>query len=199
MTSISTLLLLGAAATAAPPDPGDCQVQPGDAISPGLPAIHVTCSWPDVPAHTLEHLLGRVDDHAPLFWMITDDHLVREEDGRSLVFQRHQAPVTRPREALVWIQKQRQQDGAWTLTWALDDGAFQPSDGALRPARNDGRWEVRPTPDGGSQLRLDLAYDPGGAVPSWLVRWCQGPGAMRALDGLHDRAAREARLVAGSP
>ena len=44
---------------------------------------------------------------------------------------------------------------------------------------------------GGSRLTFALAYDPGGEVPRWLVRWCQASGAERMRRDL--RAAAEDR------
>jgi hypothetical protein len=58
----------------------------------------------------------------------------------------------------------------WTLATP------QPPITRVPVAKNTGFWEVTTGANGGSHVVYELAYDPGGSVPGFLVRWFQGSG-----------------------
>lgn len=174
-----------------------CAVVEGPEIAPGLPAVTARCHWPEVSPEALRGVLDDLGGYDEVFWMIDVDEVVAEQGERILVRQVHVAPVVQPRDALVAVWSETHPDGGFVVRWALHPEQPPPAPGHVLPARNDGTWRVHHDGVGGSRLTLDLAYDPAGSVPTWLVRWVQDEGARRALRQLRQAAlAHEDRLAA---
>ena len=77
---------------------------------------------------------------------------------------------------------------------------LEVQEGRVRAKRNDGFWLIERLDDGAVRATYELAYDPGGSVPSWLVRRLQLRTFRRTVVQLHDlaaelTAARDARGV----
>jgi hypothetical protein len=63
----------------------------------------------------------------------------------------------------------------------------------LEPGRvqvriDEGVWEILPDGSGGTLLRYEMRYDPGGSLEPWLVRRLQAPGIERSLVEIRDAA-----------
>ena len=78
----------------------------------------------------------------------------------------------------------------------------------LEPGRvqvriDEGVWEIRPDGSGGTLLRYEMRYDPGGSLEPWLVRSLQAPGIERSLVEIRDAAEAlatgEATAPSGAP
>lgn len=184
------MLFLLAIATA---DAG-CTLTTGPEVAPGIPSVHASCHWPDRSADAVDAVIARIGDHDDLFWMITQEDVVARDGDRLLVHQRHEVGPLKAREAHVWVE--RAYDGEAVVTrWHKAE--VQPAfDDAIEPGDIRGSWTIAPDPEGGARVELDLAYDPAGWVPNWVVRMCQGSGARRALNQLHAAAGAAHMQVA---
>jgi hypothetical protein len=107
---------------------------------------------------------------------IVTSRVVRVEGARTLVHQVQHTRGISTREVLLWMQR-TPVDAGWRFTWTT--ASQEPLDlprGHVRAPRNDGAWEARPHPEGGLEVVHDIAYDPGGSVPGWVVRAAQTGG-----------------------
>ncbi len=173
----------------------DCALMTGPEVAPGLPSFRARCHWPEVPAGALSSLLDRVERHPELFWMVTEVTVLDTlGDGSLLVHQRQEVAPVKARETTVRIE--RSPTGAGGTAWSWSQAppvVVDPK--AVQAPLNQGAWVVDPDGQGGALLTFDLAYDPGGEVPRWLVRWCQASGAGRMLGDLRLAAAERVQLA----
>lgn len=176
MTGILAVLLSTGASVAS-----ECSVSTGAEVAPGVPSLHARCAWPAASLDAARALLKALDDHQRFVWTIAEDRLIGVDAGRALVHQRHELPGIRPREVRVWVWCEELEGGGLRVAWVSSDEAFEPAPDALRAARSEGVWEVRPRAAGGVELDFDLAYAPGGSVPPPLVRWAQTLGVAQVL------------------
>lgn len=77
-----------------------------------------------------------------------------------------------------------------------------PRQAPLEPGRvqvlvDEGVWEILPDGAGGTQLRYEMRYDPGGNLRPWLVRRFQAAGIASSLDAL--RRAAESLAARATP
>lgn len=167
-----------------------CRLYRGPADG-GLAPARAECHWPEVAPTALEGLLARYDRYDELIPPVTRSVVVRTEGGRALV---HQVAHTRglaPREVLLWMER-ASSDGTARFRWTT--AADQPLDlppRHVRAPRNEGWWEVAAHPRGGAQVVHQVTYDPGGAVPAWLVRWAQVGGLREIMENVRGLAARD--------
>lgn len=176
------MLWLVASALAAPPgysvteaDADGCELSLGPAEGNGVVPMHAECHWPDVTLEKAKSKLARWDLHDDIWSaVVTSD--VREAGDRALVWQTHQSKGIANREVLVWM-KHETVGGADRYSWTTaTDRPLAVADGNVATARNDGYWQVEADPRGGVKLVHHLAYDPGGSVPGFMVRWFQTSG-----------------------
>jgi hypothetical protein len=75
--------------------------------------------------------------------------------------------------------------------------------GRVQVRIDEGVWEILPDGSGGTLLRYEMRYDPGGSLEPWLVRRLQAPGIERSLVEIRDAAkalaAGEAAAPSGAP
>lgn len=165
---------------------GGCTVYVG-AIDPasGVPPMKAECHWPDVTVDDVHGVFSRLDRWQDFVWCIADSRILEEQGGRTLVWQRQSVRPLSDRENVIWMAVEETEDG-YTYRWELAEVPFDAAPSSVVPGRNEGRWVVRAAPDGGVWLTNEIAYDPAGSVPSWLVRWFQTRGALQVLDGIHE-------------
>lgn len=158
----------------------------------GVRALRAECRWPEGRLDALVKMLSRFEAYAELIDPILFSTVVRVDGDRSLVHQRQATPGVADREMLLWMQVARFDDGGARISWDTASGeplAMAP--GSVRAAHNDGFWEVRRHPDGGLSVVHQVAYDPGGAVPSWLVTWFSGTGFRKLMARMRVFAATD--------
>lgn len=168
---------------------GGCTVFVGP-IDPssGVPPMRAECFWPDVTVDQVHEVFSRLDRWQDFVWCISDSRIVREDGGRTLVWQRQSVRPLSDRENVIWMTVERRPDG-YAYRWELAAEPFAADPSSVVPGRNEGSWIVREAPGGGVLLTNEMAYDPAGSVPSWLVRWFQTRGALQVLDGIHEAVA----------
>lgn len=187
--------LLLSVALAAPPGfkvtktTDHCELSLGPALPNGVVPMRAECHWADLSPDTLHGLLAAWADHDLYFSSVETSDVVRTDGARVWVKQTHVAKGISNREAILVMEKTAVAGGA-RYGWTLDNGDAKPADGNVLAAWDDGFWEITAHPSGGTKAVHQLAYDPGGSVPSFLVRWFQTSGLTAVVEEL-EAAARK--------
>jgi hypothetical protein len=147
------------------------------------------CHWPDVEPTTLQNHLGTASGFKDLIYAIVVSEPVRIEGDRVLVHQVQTTKGIANREVLIWTRTDAIEGGKRFGWVTASDAVLKLGDGHVRAPRNDGYWEVSAHPDGGSRVAHRIAYDPGGSVPSWIVRWVSVGGMMQVMGEVRAKAA----------
>ena len=63
-------------------------------------------------------------------------------------------------------------------------------EGRIDPPIDDGYWQVRPGENGINKVEYSLRYDPGGRVPTWIVRAFQKGGTGDILEEMLAAASK---------
>lgn len=182
------LALLTTLALATPPDGyaevkkgSDCTIYKGPADDDGVNPMIAECHWAEVDP---DGLIGKLSDYGAfddLIFGVERSEVERVEGDRSLVHQVQSTKGIATREVLIWMSTSVG-ERATTIAWrTASDEDLVVSDGNVRAPRNDGAWEVGPHPDGGARIVHRIAYDPGGNVPGWVVRWFQVGGMLQVM------------------
>lgn len=182
------LPVLLALAAAAPPEgyveekqAEGCVLYKGPAERDGVQPMRAECHWPKVRPEALAEALSDYEAYDELIFAITDSRVIqRDEDGSALV---HQVQVTKgiaPREVVLRMRTEVRDD-ATRVSWKSETVKMELVTGHVVAPRNDGAWEVGPHPEGGSRVVHEIAYDPGGNVPGWVVRWFQVGGMLQVM------------------
>ncbi len=173
----------------------DCRTYMGPRDQDGVTPVRIECRWDGIDPVAIEAMFDRFDSYHVFVWALSDSRIERLEPDRALIWQRHEVPGTAPRETLVWLTVEDNGAGSRCYTWttATEEHLTLSSAYAVRAPRNDGVWNIFPDEDG-VYVVLELAYDPGGMVPDWLVKWCQTLGADRMMAEIRAIAAEGGRL-----
>lgn len=161
----------------------DCTVWREPALASGLTPIHAECTWPEADVSKLDAALSDWEGHAKVHETIVTSVIRKTEGARSLVHQEHQLSGVSNREVEIWMERSELPGGGHAYTWK-SAAPVTPAKGNVATAHHEGFWHVRPAPGGGAQVTYRLAYDPGGSVPGFLVRWFQGSGTLTTTEEL---------------
>jgi hypothetical protein len=186
-----TLLLWAGVALAAPPgfretkQSDGCTLYLGPAESDGVVPMAADCVWPDVTFEAFEAKLAPWQHHDRVFSTVVSSDLVRTEGATSIVKQRHHASGISDREIIIAGTRTSVSGGGVRFSWKKKAEAFTPASGNVEATRSEGYWQAVPLATGGIKVTYELRYDPGGSVPSFLVRWFQTSGLVGILGDLH--------------
>ncbi len=148
----------------------DCTLFSGPVDKNGVAPMFAECHWPEVAPENLQAMLGVFEAYNDYIFAIESCTIVRTEGERTLVHQVQNAPAIANREVVVWMEK-IPVEGGFRFTWKNDPNEpISMASGSVRAPRNEGYWEVTAHPETGSVVFHAVTYDPGGRVPSWLVR-----------------------------
>jgi len=157
------------------------------AESDGVIPMRAECHWPDVTPETFHKALADWGGHDKYWSGVVESTVKRSSGGKTLVYQIHRNKGTNDREILLWMSKKNTDGGGIKYSWGEAKGeALEIKKGNVQAARSDGSWEGKPHPDGGVQVTYQLAYDPGGKVPDFMVRWFQIGGLTNIVTELHE-------------
>ena len=160
-----------------------CSYARGPDEADGNSPLAVTCTWPHVAFDDLEKVLVDYAAHDDVWESVaTATDAGETEDGRAKVHHVHALPGVADREIeLTWTRTE--EDGAVRHHW--EKSAVQPEihEDRVNPARDDGYYLVRPEGDG-VVLEALFVYDPGGAIPDWIVRATQVTSAALMIEEL---------------
>lgn len=150
-------------------DQDGCSIAMRPPSHPDGAAMRAVCDWPDVdPAHLVE-LLSQDERYPEFVFPIDEARVVREDAGRTLVYQRQSMIGIADREVLLWIRRSDEAGGATTFSWEVAaDEPLELRPGAIRTPRNTGYWKVEAVGEG-SRVTHEIALDAGGSIPAWLV------------------------------
>lgn len=186
---ITALLLTASSALAAAPagykeltTGNDCAVYRGPAAADGIAPVYVECTWPDVSTAKLHAALSDWAGHAKVHGTIITSEVVKSEGGRDLVRQEHKLSGVSNREVEIWMEK-KAVEGGFTYSWT-NAAPVTPEKGNVATTKHVGSWTVTDAPGGGASIVYKLAYNPGGSVPGFLIRWFQGSGTIETTEEL---------------
>lgn len=150
--------------------------------------VRAECEWP-IPAEKLQQLVAKNGDHDLYFSSVAESTVVGPAPGGGdLVYQRHQASGISDREIMV-VMKAEPIDGGMRYSWTRAADQSRVTGEHVPCLVDDGKWEVSPSATG-SKVVYELYYDPGGSVPTFLVRWFQGSGTRTLVGELRKWAER---------
>jgi len=152
----------------------DCVIYAGPKDGAGVAPVWALCTWPDVDAKKLDGLLSNVDAHDTYFSAVGACDCA-PADGGSLCHQRNVASGIDDREIDLFMS--RAVSGEITYhAWTPAPTQSGAADGNVQAVKSEGKWGITANPAGGSWVTYELYYNPGGSVPSWVIRWFQGAG-----------------------
>lgn len=160
-----------------------CVVWREPATADGITPVYAECTWPDVEPAKLYAVLGDWEGHARVHQTVVSSAVRKTEGDRSLVYQEHQLSGVSTREVEIWMWKAPLPEGGFAFAWE-STAPVTPKKGNVATAHHEGYWHVSPAPAGGSRVTYRLAYDAGGSVPGFLVRWFQGSGTLTTTEEL---------------
>lgn len=185
---ISALTVVVLSAQAAPPDfkelttGNDCTVYRGPALADGTIPVQAECVWPDVSTAKLHAALSNWAGHAKVHDTVLTSVVKQTEGSRSLVYQEHKLSGVSNREVEIWMEK-KAVDGGFEYSWK-NTAPVTPKKGNVATTLHEGFWRVTDAPGGGANVVYRLAYNPGGSVPGFIVRWFQGSGTVTTTEEL---------------
>jgi ribosome-associated toxin RatA of RatAB toxin-antitoxin module len=147
-------------------------------------------------AHPPERLLALIGDvdHYPEFMPPTERVRVLRRDGDSmLVYVGINPPLVSRRDYCVRATVSRLPDGTLEDRWVqTDELCPPPPKGTIRVRHTAGHWRLSRQADGRALVEYQAIFDPGGALPTWIVNRATA-GAARDLLRALGRAATDAR------
>jgi len=191
------LPLLLSAALAAPTPPasfeegksgGGCTIYAGPKDSAGFSKVWALCAWPDVSVEKLDALLSDWSAHATYFSAVSSAQCVTE-GTTGYCRHRNVASGISDREIDLVMTRAQTPQGL-RFAWQPAPSQSAPTGGAVQAIDSTGAWHISANPAGGAWATYELYYNPGGSVPSLLVRWFQGSGILTLTEELHDYATR---------
>ena len=160
-----------------------CTLMLGPREADGVVPMRAECHWPEVSLERVDEVLAPWDAHDTYFSSVSVSEVRSQEGATTEVRQIHVARGIADREVFIRGARTDLEGGGFRYAWSLSPDPGESD--LINPDRNDGSWEVRPHPDGGVAVVYDLAYDPGGRVPGFLVRWFQTSGLAAIVTELH--------------
>ena len=139
--------------------------------------VRVICEW-DVPAETLHGLIAILDAHDQYFSSVS----VAERLPSGRYRQVHQASGISDREVILEMGSALIEGGV-RYWWHKADDQSELTGNNVETVVDTGKWEITAN-GGGSRVVYELLYDPGGSVPSFVVRWFQTSGTQLLLHEL---------------
>jgi hypothetical protein len=156
-----------------------CVFYVGDVVGKYAP-VRAECQWPVAPAK-LQALLARNADHDDYFSTVAEARVIGPAPGGGeLVYERHVASGISDREVVVHKTVEPIAGGT-RYAWKRAADQSKVTGAHVNALADEGKWEVTASGEG-SKVVYELLYDPGGSVPTFLVRWFQGSGT-RTLVG----------------
>lgn len=163
---------------------------PGAAMPAALARVRI-----EVPPARLFAVITDYDRFAEFVPYVTSSRVLHHEAGRRRVSQHLRFPgpvadrhyVIDSRDSVTPSPRKR-----WRVEWRLVPESGSPASGAtgIIPAAFTGYWELTPVAGGtATDAIYSLHFDPGGALPSWLVTFAMNRYLPKVIDAVRARAA----------
>lgn len=163
-----------------------CSLFLGPKQDDGVVPMRAECYWPEASLPTFNAQLDNCQDHDDIWSTVSQSDLLRTEaDGSTVCKQTHSASGISDRELIVIVRHTAFQGGdRYTIDKVSDP--FEVQKGNVEAVRNEGVWTALPDTSGGLRVTYELAYDPGGKVPGFIVRWFQVSGLNDIVKEMRD-------------
>ncbi|HCP46728.1 MAG TPA: hypothetical protein DIU15_11830 [Deltaproteobacteria bacterium] len=163
----------------------DCSISVGDRDADGNDLIVAHCRWA-LPLARVVAAFENYAQHDDYLWSVVESTILA--DGR--VLQVHQANGIADRQITLDFTNQHFPDGGFKSSWTRSAVQEPLAKGRVDAPLDDGSWEVHPGKDGVCDVTYSLRYDPGGRVPTWIVRAFQKGGTGDILEQMREAASR---------
>ena len=154
--------------------------------------IKVVCTWSLKPVD-IQKILSLPEDFETCFSRVKASYLLKnltKSSSLKRVYQIHDgSPASDRAIYLDYIQSTSK--NKWMMAFKKSPSQEVKSIDKKWVAVkvHQGKWTVEPHSKG-VRVTLQSIYDPGGSVPSFLVRWFMGTGVQKMMDELHTCARK---------
>lgn len=166
------------------------RIVPGAAVPAALARVRI-----EVPPARLFAVITDYDRFAEFVPYVVHSRMVYRENGLRRVSQHLRFPgpvadrhyVIESRDSYAPSPRER-----WRVEWHLVPETNRPPlDGeGITPTAFTGYWELTPVSGGAATDAIySLHFDPGGALPAWLVTFAMNRYLPKVIDAVHARAA----------
>ena len=160
--------------------------------------MRAVCTWAISPA-ALRSVMSRPQHYDRCFSRVERSELISSSSGKNTaaegmlrVYQVHNASPASDRAVYLDYREERLRRG-WRLSFRKSPpGQVTPINDFVEVRQNQGYWHIEPHRRG-ARVIFEGAYDPGGSVPSFLVRWFLSGGVQKMMDELLACARRAQR------
>ena len=168
---------------------------PGAAVPAALARVRI-----EVPPARLFAVITEYDRFAEFVPYVMHSRVVRRDAGLRRVSQHLHFPgpvadrhyVIESRETVTPSPQER-----WRVEWHLVPESDSPTSGktGITPNAFTGYWELTPLAGGtATDAIYSLHFDPGGALPAWLVTFAMNRYLPKVIDAVRARAAGSDRV-----
>jgi ribosome-associated toxin RatA of RatAB toxin-antitoxin module len=162
---------------------------PGAAVPAALAHVRI-----EVPPARLFSVITNYDRFAEFVPYVAHSQVVYREDGLRRVSQHLRFPgpladrhyVMESRDSVTTSPQER-----WRVEWRLvpETNQSAPDEAGIIPAAFTGYWELAPVSGGAATDAIySLHFDPGGALPAWLVTFAMNRYLPQVIDAVRARA-----------
>ena len=157
-----------------------CQFYSGPLHSSGYNKVTAQCAWPELSVEKIDSMLSVNSMHDELFNTISVAVNVGSFQGRELFRQVHYASGISDREVIVQ-QWRTTLNGGYRYSWTLHPDQSAVTGDNVAPDVNEGAWTVTARPNGGSNVKYELVYAPGGWIPRFIANRFQSEGIVEMV------------------
>lgn len=161
----------------------DCSISVGDRDADGNNLVLADCTWPIAPEKVIA-AVADVEAHARVLSSVKES--TRLPDGR--VLQIHVASGISDRQITLDFTDEKRPDGSFKTSWTRSAKQEPLREDMVDAPLDDGSWEVIPVSATESKVNYSLRYDPGGRVPTWIVRAFQKGGIADIVEEMRSEA-----------
>ena len=158
-----------------------CELTAGDRDKEGNNLMLCYCDW-KAPLATIKEIFKDSGEHDTYMSSVVESTVLA--DGR--VFQVHRADGIADRQITLDFSEEDFEDGGYRVSWTRSAKQEPLAEGRIDAPLDDGYWEVRPGEGGVNKVVYSLRYDPGGRVPTFIVRAFQKNGLAVLLNEMGD-------------
>jgi hypothetical protein len=158
----------------------DCEITKGDRDDRGTDLIVATCDW-EADLSGVQAVIRDAPSHVFFSSVVVSRALA---DGR--IVQIHRASGISDREVTLDFTETAVGEGGVRVGWTKSAKQEPIGDGRVEVVINEGYWEVHGAGEGKVKVIYSLRYDPGGRVPSWVVRAFQKNGIADIVEEMRD-------------
>jgi ribosome-associated toxin RatA of RatAB toxin-antitoxin module len=162
---------------------------PGAAVPAALARVRI-----EVPPARLFTVITDYDRFAEFVPYVTRSRVVHHEAGLRRISQHLRFPgpvadrhyVIESRDSVASSPRER-----WRVEWRLVPESDSPDSGetGITPSAFTGYWELTPVAGGAATDAIySLHFDPGGALPSWVVTFAMNRYLPKVIDAVRARA-----------